>query len=148
MQKRQFSGLLFNRAFLCFRTKSRFAKNENSFFEKSQKRSVLPRFRSFCKSRFLISSVRASRFSKIAKIAKRPTYGDSVILGGPKRHFFGLRTRCENKWAKKPKKFCNLFRSVTCDAHVQMPYVILKKMVIQSLPSSCFRTCLFFSLSQ
>ena len=46
------------------------------------------------------------------------------------------------------KGFCNPFRSVTCDAHVQMPYVILKKMVIQSLPSCCFRTCLFFSLSQ
>ena len=46
------------------------------------------------------------------------------------------------------KKFSSPFRSVTCDAHVQMPYVILKKMVIRSLPSCCFRKCLFFSLSQ
>ena len=37
------------------------------------------------------------------------------------------------------KGFCNPFRSVTCDAHVQMPYVILKHIVNNSLPSCCFQ---------
>ena len=41
------------------------------------------------------------------------------------------------------KGFCNPFRSATCDAHVQMPYVILKKNVKQSLPSCCFQRFLF-----
>ena len=38
-------------------------------------------------------------FSKNAKIANRATIQDSAILGGSKGHVFGLRARCENKWA-------------------------------------------------
>ena len=38
-------------------------------------------------------------FSKIAKIANPPTSQGAMILGGSERDFFGLRSRCENKWA-------------------------------------------------
>ena len=48
---------------------------------------------------FFRQSMRLTRqIVKNAKCGNGPTSQDSVILGGSKRHFFGLRARCENKW--------------------------------------------------
>ena len=92
------------------------------FSKKNQQRSVLPRFDSFCNYRFLINSARASSFSTIVKIAKRPTYGDSVILGGSKMDRWGLRARCENKLAKIHRIDFTTLRAVPWHRPVTLQY--------------------------
>ena len=69
-----------------------------------------------------------------------------MILGGSKRHFFGLRARCEIKWAKVHGIEKKTLHLVSCKTRVKIPYVISFFVVRNFFLLSGFRRDHFFRL--